>query len=181
MAVSGQQLDTLSLDVALDAWLGYLSTRPNGGSQAELLAGAVALGFQEPLLAQWLSAFMDLLQATGWMDGTGYDQAFAPKFEAVGFTRAHRQILGVFHFATRPGEALHVVNQELAVQRLDSGLVDLDARLAELDAAITATQGLAPGPARDTALAELATARARAQRQRDSLQAERDRLAAVLG
>lgn len=168
----------MTLDDALTGLKNYWSLRPNGGTRTELIALARARGFEEPLLNVWLDVFL-----AGFRDQARIATATYPALAAlvaqIGVPAAHKSAEAVFLYLTRPGSDLDRVRKQDMVKFLDAEIAVLAARLAEIDAMVTAvTDNLSPSPHLPVFVATIAPGRDSAARKLAVVTARRDALAA---
>jgi hypothetical protein len=129
---------TKTLEDAFNGLLTYWNVRPSGGTRAELLQMAVANGFVEPLLNEWLDSFLMGFVSMGFIARPEYN-LLAAKVEAAGLAAARVAATAVFEYLSGTGRPLHLIrNQNLAVtlQEQITDLNDLLSRGATFRAAV---------------------------------------------
>jgi hypothetical protein len=120
----------VTLDDAFSGLLRYWQLRPNGGSRAELLAMAVAQGFEEPLLNDWLDTFLQGFVDLGFLATPQYDEALVPKIQQVGVPTATKIATAVFLWQTSGSEALAEIRRLNQIQQTQDEIDTLTTQLA---------------------------------------------------
>lgn len=164
---------TMTLHDAFQGLLRYWKLRPNGGTKAELLALAVQQGFEEPLLDQWLTVFINGFAASKRITVATYDDGLAPLVAAIGVPAATIAATEVYEYLLRSGRALDTIKRLDAANHLQELIDTLNTDLARLASATTAVENNLNGVNRATALVAINEAVAGRQKRVQDLIARR--------
>jgi len=140
----------VTLEQAFAGLLRYLDLRPDGGNRAELIAAAIAQGFEEPLLNDWLDVFLEGCVATSCMGmpAPDYDRELAPRVQQFGLVVAKRALQSAFEHLRGNNHELDTVSKVNERDRLLERRQLLVQQLAVLDQGIDLALGLISGPPR---------------------------------
>jgi hypothetical protein len=164
-----------TLTDALNGLLLYWQTHPSGGNRAQLLSLALAQGFVEPVLSQWLDVFLAGLVDLGWIATADYDVSLAPKVAAIGPARAGDAARAVFDHLLE--STLAPIDAENQAQALAATLALLVTKLANVDAGISQALSFPPSAPRDALVEAAQLGRASIDAQRAGVQLALDQVA----
>lgn len=168
-----------TLDDAFNGLLQYWQFRPNGGTRAELIQLATSQGFVEPVLNQWLDAFLGGCVTLGLIANPDYSE-LAARVATVSFEVAKDRAQVVYDYLLA-GRDLDPIAKANLIQVYDASIATLDDRLANIDQGVVFAQAnFPPGDVLDHTVEATQRGRAYYQSQRNGQQKARDVLAAEL-
>jgi len=161
----------MTLEDAFQGLLRYWRMRPDGGNRAELISAAIAQGFEEPLLNEWLDVFLQGFVDTAGMGMTvpDYDRELAPLIAKFGFAVAERSATAVFEHLIDSGRELDVIRKENSLVKSTATLEQMNAALLVIDQGITLASTLQDGDPKIALISAATAGRDQERRKRDAM------------